>query len=380
MKSLYRFTKLFFEKRSDVVFDGVNGLSDVTLLKFHLHFFRLKIGKGYELDSRPQIFPNTKINLGLIRKMILRKSLTKYYSIIYQLIYFNTCLQNLISYQNYGLEVMLFIQIRLNLQTCSYRRKWWAVVYYSTWRWIWDVGFTAARDFETNLSQNFITWGWEKKDSKNNYIPLPAPALSKFKWKPTSKICIYCDNSTPLYHYRFQSCIQPQTMYPFVNDTIKFFTKLEIDKLDYFRYKPYSFFDNSIADFITNKIPNLKHSNTNNFKKTISKCYIFVVNHPGSSLLEAIAMNAPTIIFFDPLTWIMNDDAQEAFNQLQKVGIYHKTPKSAASLINKIFKDVNGWWQKPFRQRVIKKFCRTYASNSSNWQNIWISFIKEQLK
>jgi len=96
------------------------------------------------------------------------------------------------------------------------------------------------------------------------------------------------------------------------------------------------------------------------------KCRLFVATYNATAYIESLSLNFPTIIFWNPLHWELNESAKPFFDALEKVGIYHRTPESAALHINKIWGDVSDWWLSSDVQFACKLFCDEYATKSNN--------------
>ena len=51
----------------------------------------------------------------------------------------------------------------------------------------------------------------------------------------------------------------------------------------------------------------------------------------------------------------------DIFEELEKVGILHKTPESAATQVNNIWNDIDSWWFSSEVQSIRKEYCRLFA-------------------
>ena len=54
------------------------------------------------------------------------------------------------------------------------------------------------------------------------------------------------------------------------------------------------------------------------------------------------------------------------FELLEEVGIFHKTPESAAKKVNDVWNDIDKWWNGKLIQTARVKFCNAYARTPSN--------------
>jgi putative transferase (TIGR04331 family) len=86
-----------------------------------------------------------------------------------------------------------------------------------------------------------------------------------------------------------------------------------------------------------------------------------LIAHNGTSIPEAIALNAPSIITWSDSYMKVRKSAEAVFDVLEAAGIFHRTPESAASFINSIWNDVDGWWSSSATIEARKQFTNQYA-------------------
>lgn len=88
---------------------------------------------------------------------------------------------------------------------------------------------------------------------------------------------------------------------------------------------------------------------------------IYISTYNATTFLESMALNFPTLIFWDENNWEIRDDAVPFFAQLKAVGIFHETPESAAQYLETIWEDIDDWWDSDEIQLVRNTFCDQYA-------------------
>ena len=84
-----------------------------------------------------------------------------------------------------------------------------------------------------------------------------------------------------------------------------------------------------------------------------------------------MAADFPTIAFWDFEQWKLRESARPYFEELCRVGVFHKTPESAAVKVNEVFKDPLLWWNSTEVLDARKKFCNRFARTSKNWITEW---------
>ena len=95
--------------------------------------------------------------------------------------------------------------------------------------------------------------------------------------------------------------------------------------------------------------------------KELPKCRLVIATYNSTTYLETMALNIPTIIFWNTNISNVRYDAAPYFNLLKSVGIFHDTPESAASHVALIWDDVDLWWKSLVVQNVRRKFCEQYS-------------------
>ena len=88
---------------------------------------------------------------------------------------------------------------------------------------------------------------------------------------------------------------------------------------------------------------------------------IVVSTYNGTSFLQSMALNIPTVIFWNPQQCELRDDAIPIFKALEGAGIFHQTPEDAAKHIASIWWSVDHWWNSADVQSTRQLFCRNYA-------------------
>ncbi|MCL0045581.1 LIC12162 family protein [Nitrospinaceae bacterium] len=98
-------------------------------------------------------------------------------------------------------------------------------------------------------------------------------------------------------------------------------------------------------------------------------------NYFGTTWLETLSMNFPTVVFWDSNMVHTLASVQPYLDDLRRLKILHDTPESAAEFVNEIYEDPLAWWMSLETQQVKDKFCYLFARTSKNWLKEW----KEEL-
>ena len=93
----------------------------------------------------------------------------------------------------------------------------------------------------------------------------------------------------------------------------------------------------------------------------IRRSRLYISTYNGTTYLESLTMNVPTVIYWPPKHWELRDSAIPYFEDLKRVGIFHETPESAARHVAAVWDDVDAWWSSPAVQEVLVRFKTRYC-------------------
>ena len=110
-----------------------------------------------------------------------------------------------------------------------------------------------------------------------------------------------------------------------------------------------------------------------------SRAQLVVHNYLGTSWLETLAMNIPTICFFDPTIYVPREAARPYVDSLTRVGILHHSGHDAARFVNSLNGDPSGWWNSSEVQEARREFTARYANLSDEWLDAWIIEFERML-
>ena len=227
---------------------------------------------------------------------------------------------------------------------------------------------------ERRLADRFISWGWDDERSCP-VVPLPEPRLSEIadKHRQESDDILFVGSQGPMYMFRYQSYWIPEFVlgaYWPMQET--FFRRLSESLRASLVYKPFH------QDYgwgerarVSRVVPGMRFDESSGAIKGMQRSKLVVIDHPGTSLLQALAMNAPTVAFWNPSQCPMRSEAYPYFALLREVGILHDGPEQAARHVGEIGLDPRSWWSNSAVQAARKRFCRRFAWSDPHWETMW---------
>ena len=220
---------------------------------------------------------------------------------------------------------------------------------------------------ELEISNRYLTWGWKSSEQCYPGIALTVNHTKKIKSQKSGNLLVVTDELWKYPRSVFTDLSDNSGYLEHLGNTISF---LHPDIKAEVLLRIHHAEDQSGApqrDWWIKNFPGITHDNANlPFMEMLSKSRLVLIAHNGTSIPESLALNAPTIITWSDSYMKVRESAEAIFEALEKVGIFHRTPESAASFINSIWGDVDGWWNSPTTIDARKQFTAQYARTVSS--------------
>lgn len=106
------------------------------------------------------------------------------------------------------------------------------------------------------------------------------------------------------------------------------------------------------------------------------RCGLVLIDYPGSTtFLECLAAGIPFICVFDPAVYEIRANQAAAFHALEKAGILHTTPETAAFEIAEAVDDLEAWQAKPARRKALSIMCALVMRRDPDYLRNWYRHI-----
>jgi putative transferase (TIGR04331 family) len=237
-----------------------------------------------------------------------------------------------------------------------------------------------SEDHQIKVSDKFITWGWGNKLNAN-VVSLPSIQLSGRRLvTPNSEgKILHVMSSLPRYFYQYfsmpaagQFCNYLEDQQTFLNNLKKIIIEDVNIRLD--QSGGARGWDVARVISVFGYSANIDQS-TKNIQALLAESKLCVCTHNATVFLETLALNFPTIIFWEPSHYEIRPDAVPFFKLLVDAEILFYTPEEAAKKVNTVAHNVDEWWFSHQVQSARKKFCERYAATSSDWAHEWGEFL-----
>lgn len=111
-------------------------------------------------------------------------------------------------------------------------------------------------------------------------------------------------------------------------------------------------------------------------KSLMLQSHLVVVDYLATSYLESMLMNIPTVFFWKPEAYYLNEDYFDFFDSLISVGICQTNPMEAAHFVESIKDDPLQWW----RQDQVQRAKNDFLNKNIGKPEVMIDFLMGLLK
>jgi putative transferase (TIGR04331 family) len=228
--------------------------------------------------------------------------------------------------------------------------------------------FNGALQYESEIGDIYLVNGCGDQTSKSHRVVGRLWGGMQYgKWDPRGTALMICV-AMPRYAYDLRSMAIGGQMGKYFEDQFKFYENTPFDIQDKIRVRLYN------VDYKwrqrqrwSHRFPKAQFDDSNrSIALSARRSRVVISTYNASAYLESLSANIPTIIFWDNELWEVPMSAEGDFKSLESVGIFHRSPASAAKQLESVWNDVGVWWFSRELQRVREDFCRKYAFWANN--------------
>ena len=223
--------------------------------------------------------------------------------------------------------------------------------------------FSFHEEHQIKIADKWLSWGWHDKNRKNITPIGNLKAIGKqVNYSPKGG-ALMVENALPRYSYHLYAAPIASQHLDYFNDQKMFLSSLPIELRQQVLLRLYH------CDYGWNQVDRWQDSmpevnidlGRKDIKQLMKKSRLYISTYNATTHLESLTWNIPSIMFWNPEHWELNEQAKPYFKLLEKEGIFHTTPQSAAKKMIEIWDDVDGWWHSNEVQKARKVFIDQYA-------------------
>lgn len=232
---------------------------------------------------------------------------------------------------------------------------------------------------ETEIVNRYYTWGWVRLDSRADVIPYPASKLvgrKKLVADNSKSGILWAGTTSPRYLRDFPKL--PLFYSEYLSWQCRFASTLRKNLVDNVRFRPHREDGGwGVVGRLRSCIPGVQIETWEvSFEESLANCRLYVCDHMSTTFAEALAVNKPTILFWNPQANELKPEAQFYYDLLRDNGILFDNPEGAGAAVNQFYDDVESWWNEPERQNAIQVFCERFARTSPDAVSLWVDEFK----
>ncbi len=225
----------------------------------------------------------------------------------------------------------------------------------------------AFEEHEIRLSDRFYSWGWRREGS--SVTPLSPAMPAARKRVHGNQILLNCLD-LPQVPYRLMFTPMPGTIEGMHETTCDFLRGSTNRENLTIRPYPVNYGWGAVESMRT-AMPEATIDRRPTALSQYFTSRLVVHNYLGTSWLETLGLNIPTICFYDPAVYIYRAEVHPNMAALKDVGILHHSGKDAAKFVSDLGDDIDGWWNKAEVQDARRAFVECYANFSPHWAAHW---------
>ena len=225
-------------------------------------------------------------------------------------------------------------------------------------------------DHEVAVADAFLTWGWKYTPK---HVPLPSAHLARVvsstrRRQSDAKGILLLTTSLPRYLYLFQSVPVAGQFDGYLDWQRRFVERLgHLTSETTVRLHPAEY-GHGIQERLRRASSEIKFDAGRASEDAMASAALVVIDHPTTAMLESIAINRPTLLFWDPARWEARAEAQFVLDLLRGVGVLHYTPEGAAEAAGRVAHDAVAWWAQPQIQDARSVVVSMLADTGVDWR------------
>jgi len=232
--------------------------------------------------------------------------------------------------------------------------------------------FLYSEYLEVKLCDKFLTWGWNGESKKiKAFFCVKLINKKKYEKIISNKVLII---GAGVQIYR-----QELTSGNIDNDRFLIYIKLlkktlqliqgQFQKNTYFRPYPLKSNMHDYRKAISDELNLIKiHNTKNNFSESLKKFGLIIHVDDGTSFLETMALNKPTVMILSNKLYFDHHrrPAAHFYKKLGKVNIIHESPDKLIQFLKKLNFNFNDWWFDKKTQTIKNEFCSKYCKKAKD--------------
>lgn len=215
---------------------------------------------------------------------------------------------------------------------------------------------------EISISDLYLTWGWTTGDPSVRGFGLTKPWKRRGRFTAGESPLLVL-GSSPRYAYQINEFPQSDLCYEYFRNVDRLISHLEDEVRRKTRIRPYhTDYGWKEVSALADRFPDMQWNHPREaFSRAIRRSSLVIGTYNATTYLESMLSGIPTVIYWDALQFPLRASAEQHFEKLKSVGIYHETPEAAAELVSSLSGEYLNWWTSGEVQDAVREFLEEYA-------------------
>jgi len=229
------------------------------------------------------------------------------------------------------------------------------------------IGWSFVHDHQMEIADRFLSWGWEAaKDPK--VVPvgmLKAPVLPDRPLDGDGRAVLILGNETAQLTSLTSSALSSQfndyleelhTFAEELTEEVRGELTVRLSRHD---------IDWEVGERWRSRHPEVALDDGHrSVLDLLSETRLFITTNNGTTFLESIYLDVPTVMFWDTGKWGLTNLAIPVFAELRAAGVFFDDPIDAARHVSEIWDDVGSWWENPAVREAVASFSVQFCRRS----------------
>jgi putative transferase (TIGR04331 family) len=226
--------------------------------------------------------------------------------------------------------------------------------------------------FESTIGDAYFVWGWANGRPSFRNIPHPIVSQLPGRWPGRRTRILFAPNFAERYVHRLGATPGGSLWEPQWQWQGRFVGALpaRLRRLVTLR-PPRVEVGQAVRERLCDRYPELTVDACVRFKPSVARSRLTILDRLGTGALESLAMNSPTVLFWDPNLWSFRDEASPFVDALRQVGVLWHSPESAAAHVAAVYDDPDAWWHGESVQKARAAFVERFAMSRPDWMRQW---------
>ena len=229
------------------------------------------------------------------------------------------------------------------------------------------VGWSFNHDHQTAIADVVLSWGWEDPaEPKIRPVGMTkCPVLKRDHQSPGSRAVMVMGNEATQVNSLSSSALSSQFL-DYMGDQVRFMESLDqtvrralLVRLS--RWDGDWCFGQRLAD----RLQDVELDDGGRpISELLREARLYITTNNGTTFLESIFLDVPTVMFWDTEMWGLTELARPAFDRLSAVGVFFDDPIKAAGHVSEVWDDVGSWWNDPDVREAVEAFSVQFCRRS----------------